>query len=119
MKRLIHVVWVMIFLVGLGGGWAFSQLEEAEEMDVYYTYGTVVAMSPDLMEIIEYDDETYEEVQSEYYLTSQTEWIDGISYQDVLIEDEVDLEYHIVEGKRVALSVEKYNEVEEEQPVVE
>jgi hypothetical protein len=119
MKRFIYVIFVVVFLIAGGAGWAFSQEETGQEMDIYYTYGTVVAIAPDRMEIIEYDDETYEEVQSEYQLTSQTEWIDGLSYQDIQIEDEVDLEYQIVEEKRIVLSVEKYNQVEEEQTEAE
>lgn len=118
MKRLIYIILAMVFLVGLGSGWAFSQQEAEQEVDVYYTYGTVVNVSPESIEIVEYDDETYEEVQSAYQLNAQTQWVDGISYADIQIEDEVDIEYQMVEGARIAVSVEKYNQLEEEQPAL-
>lgn len=77
----------------------------AQEEDYRYSYGTVISVTEEAIELSEYDEATGEENSEVYFIDDDTVFEDFDSIDDVSEGDILEVEYFLKEEKRVARSV--------------
>ncbi len=77
----------------------------AAEEEPEYAFGTVKSASGDQLVINEFDYDTGEEKEMTYTVDAKTEFDNAASLKDVTAGDEVDIDYLVKDGKRVAVAV--------------
>lgn len=108
----MEVVLVAIFLaVALSG---LSLAQEGEELE--YSWGEVSSVSSDKIVVKEYDYETDKEIEVTYEVDPKAEFKGVGSLKDVSVGDAVEIEYSVVDSKKVAkiIDVERLSSEEEE-----
>lgn len=113
-KYLVFTTVLMLnFLICSVSGVSLAQEEETE-----YSWGTVSSVSSNQIVVSEYDYETDENSEVTYTLAPNTEFENVDSLKDIAVGDNVDIEYVVKNGKKVAktITVEKSSSEEESTP---
>lgn len=89
----------------------------AQEEDVEYTWGTVKSISSSQIVVTEYDYDNDEDVEATYSTDPKVELIGVKTLKDIAVGDDLDIEYVIQGGKKVAkvITVEKPSKTEEQE----
>jgi len=101
MKNVIKMMFLAVVLTGVAVN------VSAQEEETVFTYGQVVKVAEDSVTLSEYDFETETTKEAVYYLSERTVFENVGSLSDILVGDEVEIEYETVEEKRMALNVYK------------
>ena len=75
------------------------------EAEPDYAFGTVKNVSGDQLVINEFDYDSGEEKEVTYTVDSKTAYDNVASLKEVAVGDEVDIDYHEKDGKKVAVTV--------------
>ncbi len=84
-----------------------------EEPD--YAFGTAKSVSGDQLMINEFDYDTGEEKEAVYFVNGKTEYDNVSSVSEIAAGDEVDIDYLVNDGKKVAVAVSVAKPVEGEE----
>lgn len=84
-----------------------------EEPD--YAFGTAKSVNGDELTINEFDYDTGEEKEAVYYVDAQTEYDNVGSAKEIAAGDEVDIDYLVKDGKKVAVAISVAKPVEGEE----
>lgn len=118
MKRYLVVAVVLTLCLAFSvSGLALAQEEVAqEEEETGYTWGKVSSVSAEEIVINEYDYDTGELTDVVYTLDANIELKNVDSLQEIAVGDSADIEYVVIDGKKVAkvIAIEKISEVEEQ-----
>ena len=79
--------------------------EQPTEAEPDYAFGTVKNVSGDQLVINEFDYDSGEEKEVTYTVDSKTAYDNVASLKEVAVGDEVDIDYHEKDGKKVAVTV--------------
>ena len=80
-----------------------------------YAFGTVKSVTADQITINEFDYDTGKENEAIYGLDSKTEYDNVASAKEIAAGDEVDIDYLVKDGKKVAVAVSVAKPVEGEE----
>ena len=80
-----------------------------------YAFGTVKSVTADQITINEFDYDTGKENEAAYGLDSKTEYDNVASAKEIAAGDEVDIDYLVKDGKKVAVAVSVAKPVEGEE----
>ena len=80
-----------------------------------YAFGTVKSVSGDQLTINEFDYDTGKENEATYGLDSKTEYDNIASAKEITAGNEVDIDYLVKDGKKVAVAVSVAKPVEGEE----
>ncbi|MDO8729752.1 MAG: hypothetical protein Q7J69_00990 [Candidatus Omnitrophota bacterium] len=86
---------------------------EVEEPE--YAFGTAKSVEGDTLVINEFDYDTGEEKEATYWVDSKTEYDNVASLKEVAAGDEVDIDYLVKDGKKVAVAISVAKPVEGEE----
>lgn len=86
---------------------------EAEEPE--YAFGTAKSVEGDTLVINEFDYDTGEEKEATYGVDSKTEYDNVASLKEVAAGDEVDIDYLVKDGKKIAVAISVAKPVEGEE----
>lgn len=114
MKRYLVVAMVLALSLAFSvSGVALAQ----EEEEIRYTWGKVSSVSSEEIVISEYDYDTGEIIDVVYTLVPNTELKNVNSLKDIAVGDSADIEYVVIDGKKMAkvIVVEKVSEAEEQE----
>lgn len=123
MKKFLLITMVVILSIAVffcANSFAQQQqdLEENEEPlmedDQLFGFGQVVEISKQAMTLLEYDFETDQELQIVYVLNEQTALDNIASLDEIKVDDEIGVNYEEKDGKKIAKTIFKYIEMEEE-----
>ena len=112
---------LVVFLILLGACLVWNSPARAQEEPSEYAYGTVASIGTDKLLVVEYDYGQDTEVEKTYLFDSQVQLKNVSSINEILVGDNVEIDYFIQGGNRVAqtISVEKSkkseNEIKEEE----
>lgn len=100
-------LWMSAFLAAFWVVAAGPVSGQNEDDDINYSYGALVSQSPDKIVVLEYDYDRDEEIQVVYELTPETK-VENVDALDKLQKnDNIEVYYKDVGGKKVAVSIEK------------
>ncbi|HNV23694.1 MAG TPA: hypothetical protein PLH56_03030 [Candidatus Omnitrophota bacterium] len=123
MKKILLITMVVALSIAVffcANSFAQQQqdLEETEEPlvedDQLFGFGQVVEISKQAMTLLEYDFETDQELQIVYVLNEQTALDNIASLDEIKVDDEIGVNYEEKDGKKIAKTIFKYIEMEEE-----
>ena len=80
-----------------------------------YAFGTVKSVAGDQLTINEFDYDTGKENEATYWLDAKTEYDNVASAKEITAGDEVDIDYLVKDGKKVAVAVSVAKPVEGEE----
>lgn len=112
-----------IFVLGFIGVLSARALAEettaappaVEEEEPEYAFGTAKSVEGDTLVINEFDYDTGEEKEATYWVDSKTEYDNVASLKEVVAGDEVDIDYLVKDGKKVAVAISVAKPVEGEE----
>ena len=85
------------------------------EPEPEYAFGTVKSVAGDQITINEFDYDTGKENEATYWLDAKTEYDNVASAKEIAAGDEVDIDYLVKDGKKVAVAVSVAKPVEGEE----
>ncbi|MBF0521608.1 MAG: hypothetical protein HQL24_00975 [Candidatus Omnitrophica bacterium] len=88
--------------------------QNPQEEDQLFGFGKVVQISATAMSLTEYDFETDKEQQIDYVLNDQTKLDNIANLSEIKVADEVGVNYEEKDGKKIAKTIFKYVDMEEE-----
>lgn len=86
-----------------------------EQEEPEYAFGTAKSVEGDTLVINEFDYDTGEEKEAAYWVDSKTEYDNVASLKEVSAGDEVDIDYLMKDGKKIAVAVSVAKPVEGEE----
>lgn len=104
MKTIKSIALVCAFFFCVGAC-AYAQDEEVYEGD--YTYGIIVSASNEEIVLSEYDEETENEVERHYLITTETEFYNFEKVDELAQDDEVEVFYFEENDLRYAIYIAK------------
>lgn len=107
---------LVVFLILLGICLVLNSPARAQEEPSDYAYGTVAGISTDKLLVVEYDYGQDIEMEKTYLFDSQVKLKNVSSITEILVGDNVEIDYFIQGGNRMAqvISVEKSKQPENE-----
>jgi len=107
MKRYIEVAAVLVlgFLVCSVSSVSLGQ----EEEEIEYSWGTVISVSSNRITVSEHDYDSGKEVAVTYIVDPEVEFINVELLKDIAVDDSIEINYVVRDGKKVAklIAVEK------------
>jgi cold shock CspA family protein len=85
-----------------------EQQEQEEDIDINIAYGFVSQIKQDSVVILEYDYDTDQEIENEYFVNSSTEYEDVAGIAELVSGDEVEITFVQEDGKRTATLIVKF-----------
>lgn len=86
-----------------------------QEEEPEYAFGTAKSVEGDTLVINEFDYDTGEEKEATYWVNSKTEYDNVASLKEVAAGDEVDIDYLVKDGKKMAVAISVAKPVEGEE----
>lgn len=77
----------------------------AAEEEPDYAFGTAKSVSGDTLVINEFDYDTGEEKEATYWADANTEYDNVASLKEIAAGDEVDIDYLVKDGKKMAVAI--------------
>ncbi|MBL7131123.1 MAG: hypothetical protein ISS45_06955 [Candidatus Omnitrophica bacterium] len=114
MKKLLVATALLGLSFLFGSMWSVSLAQEEEETEYSYSWGTVSSVSSNRIVVSEYDYDSAEEVSVTYTVDPNVTLKNADSLKDIAVGDNLDIEYVVKNGKKVAkiITVEKSSEGE-------
>ena len=86
-----------------------------QEREPEYAFGTAKSVEGDKLVINEFDYDTGEEKEAAYETDAKTEYDNVASLKEVVVGDEVDIDYLVKDGKKMAVAISVAKPVEGEE----
>jgi hypothetical protein len=107
MKKVLFILGIFL----ISGVFVISNYGVAEEVEVEvvgeYSFGRVIAVTESQIIVKEYDYSSEEDVEVVYIITSETVLINVETYVELLIGDDVEIDYKDSNGQKIAMVIAK------------
>jgi len=110
-RKLMLLSTILIFLAAPA---CFAQEMETMDEMLEFTFGTLVRVSDDSITIMEYNFEEEKEMEQVYAVTEATEFVNVANLSALKIGEEIEIEFKVKDGQKVAMAIAKDDETTEE-----
>ena len=94
-------------LIFLAAPVCFAQEMETMDDMLEFTFGTLVRVSNDAITISEYNFEQEKEMEQNYAVTPETEFVNVENLSALKIGEEIEIEFKVKDGQKVAMAIAK------------
>lgn len=97
---------------------AFAQEGQQRQEEVDYSYGKIISLAADKIEVTEYDYDKNTEINVSYVLDQNVEVRNAVSLKDLSVGDNIEIDFVIKDDKKIAklLTLEKDGDEELDSP---
>jgi len=106
-KKVALMLMVFFCVCGLTLSIAQDEYEYETKETIGYSYGRIISVSSTKLDVSEFDLDSDEMVQMSYVINSDTEFVNVESYSDLMIDDEVEIEFEKAGEEKIARTITK------------